>query len=161
MLRVSHRAAGFALAACLPILACGAARRDADRALDPRFVAVHNALSAMGLVQIGPIQQGVLAQGGEAQVRLALPAGCVTIVAFGSEGFRDIDATLLDARGAPLAHDTTAEPQAVVHACVDLADTYTRIVHAPAGCGFCIAAPWAAGAPAPGAPDPPPARPPL
>ena len=62
------------------------------------------------------------------RTRVTLPAGCVTLVAFGGDGVLDLDATLLDARGAPIAHDTTAEPQAVLHACVDVADTYTVVV---------------------------------
>ena len=71
-------------------------------------MAVHNALAAMGLAQVGAIQQGVLAEGQTARVTLDLPAGCVTVAAIGGAGVRDIDATLLDAREAPLAHDTTS-----------------------------------------------------
>src|SRR5580704_288305 len=124
MVNVRYRATGLALAGWVSLAACGTVRRGPEGALEPRFVAVHNALAAMGLAQVGPIHQGVLGPASETRVNVQLPAGCVTIVAFGGDGLRDIDATLLDARGTPLAHDTTAESQAVLHACVELADTY-------------------------------------
>ncbi|MGH7434407.1 MAG: hypothetical protein ACRENE_01900, partial [Polyangiaceae bacterium] len=147
-----HREAGLAAMALASLVACGAAHRDPVRSLDPRFVAVHNALAAMGLAQVGPIQQGVLAPEHEVRARVTLPAGCVTLVAFGGDGVLDLDATLLDARGAPVAHDTTAEPQAVLHACVDAADTYTVVVRAAIGGGPWVLAAWAGGAAAGAAP---------
>ena len=50
--------ASVSLAAAL-LFAC-ASTRDGG-ALEPRFVAIHNALTAMGLAQVGAIQQGSLA----------------------------------------------------------------------------------------------------
>src|SRR5215831_4563323 len=111
-----------AFAGLLLVGAC-ASTRDGGGALEPRFIAVHNALAAMGLAQVGAIQQGVLGEGQTARVTLDLPAGCVTVAAIGGGGFRDIDATLLDAREAPLAHDTTTEPQAVLRPCLESAGT--------------------------------------
>jgi len=131
---------GLALAA-----ACGASRGNGGGALEPRFVAVHNALSAMGLAQVGPIQEGALAEGREARVSLALPAGCVTVVAVGGDGVRDLDATLLDARAKPLAHDTTNEPQAVLRACLEAGDTYVLVVKVASGAGPWVAATWVGG----------------
>jgi hypothetical protein len=131
-------------------------------ALEPRFVAVHNALAAMGLAQIGPIHEGVLAQGHEARVPLDLPAGCTTIVAVGGDGLRDVDAALLDPQGKPLAHDTTSEPQAVLHACLDAADTYELVIKAASGAGSWVAATWEGGVgtgPAPRDPSLPVAQP--
>src|SRR5581483_6030684 len=162
MVSLRHRTAGLALAAAASLAACGASHRDPVRSLDPRFVAVHNALAAMGLAQVGPIQQGVLPPEHEARTRVALPVGCVTLVAFGGDGVLDLDVTLLDARGAPIAHDTTAEPQAVLHACVDVADTYTVVVRTAVGGGPWVLATWiggaaagsASGAPEQGAPAP-------
>ncbi|MCL2451040.1 MAG: hypothetical protein FWD17_19010, partial [Polyangiaceae bacterium] len=142
------RRVAWAAAAVLAPVACLTTRQSGP--LDPRFVAVHNTLSAMGLAQVGPIQEGTLAAGREVRVPLALPAACVTIVALGSEGIRDIDATLVDSRGAPLAHDTTSEPQAVLHPCLDAADTYALVVRAASGAGSWVTATWAGGlAPAP------------
>jgi len=134
-----------ALVGLVLVAACGASRGDRGGALEPRFVAVHNALSAMGLAQIGPIQEGALAEGREARLSLALPAGCVTVVAVGGDGVRDLDATLLDAHAKPLAHDTTNEPQAVLRACVDASDTYVLVVKVASGAGAWVAATWVGG----------------
>jgi hypothetical protein len=131
------------------VLAC-ASTRGTGGALEPRFVAVHNALAAMGLAQVGPIHEGVLAEGRESRIPLELFAGCTTIAAVGAEGVRDLDATLLDPQGRPLAHDTTSEPQAVLRACLDATDTYVLVVKAAAGAGAWIAATWQGGAAGPG-----------
>src|ERR1700704_4024085 len=92
----------LAVCAGLALLAC-ASTRGGGGTLEPRFVAVHNALAALGLAQVGPIHEGVLAEGREARIGLDLAAGCTTIAAVGGEGVRDVDATLLDARGHALA----------------------------------------------------------
>jgi hypothetical protein len=155
MSRVPHRSRISVCVGLLLLAACGFTRTAGSGALEPRFVAVHNALAAMGLVQVGPIQEGVLGEGREARVALQLPAGCLTIVAIGGEGMRDVDATLLDSRGTPLAHDTTAEPQAVLRPCVEGPDAYVLVVKAASGAGPWVAATWAGGvgnaAPAPSA----------
>jgi hypothetical protein len=120
--------------------------------LEPRFVAVHNALAALGLAQVGPIQEGTLREGQEARVQLSLPAGCVTVVALGGEGVRDLDATLLDGHGTPLAHDTTIEPQAVLRPCLEGTDAYVLLLKATAGGGTWTTATWAGGVAGKGAP---------
>ncbi|HEX3772075.1 MAG TPA: hypothetical protein VHV30_14465 [Polyangiaceae bacterium] len=144
--------ASLAILAVLVVVCAGACASTRDGgALEPRFVAVHNALTAMGLAQVGPIQQGSLAEGQTTRVSLELPAGCVTVAAIGGAGVRDVDATLIDPRGTPLAHDTTAEPQAVLRPCLEAADTYVLAVKVAAGAGPWIAAAWAGGLPAPAA----------
>jgi hypothetical protein len=143
-LRVIAGSIGLSLA-----VACAATRGGGSGALEPRFVAVHNAFAAMGLAQVGPIHEGSLAEGQEARVPLDLPAGCTTVVALGGDGVRDIDATLADARGRSIAHDTTSEPQAVLRACVDTGDTYALVVRAAAGSGPWVVATWAGGVGAP------------
>jgi hypothetical protein len=127
--------------------ACIGSRGNVGGPLDPRFVAVHNTLSAMGMAQVGPIQEGALREGGEARTSISLPAGCVTIVAIGADGLRNLDAALLDSRGAPLAHDTTEEPQAALHVCLDAPDTVTLVVKAASGAGSWAAVTWAGGGP--------------
>jgi hypothetical protein len=150
--RTPLAAAGVAIAGvAFAVLAACASSRDGGGPLEPRFVAVHNALAAMGLAQVGPIQQGTLAEGQTARVILDLPAGCVTVAAIAGEGVRDVDATLLDARGASLAHDTTTEPQAVLRPCLDAPGVYTLSVKASSGGGSWVAAAWAGGVPSPGA----------
>jgi hypothetical protein len=135
------------VAACLglSLVACVATRDGGTGALEPRFVAVHNAFAAMGLAQVGPIREGSLAEGQEARVALDLPAGCTTVVAFGGQGVRDVNAALMDGRGQVVAHDTTSEPQAVLRVCVEGADAYVLVVKAAAGAGSWVVATWAGG----------------
>jgi len=147
MRRARHRLGAAVCTGLLAVAACTSTRGTGGLvALDPRFVAVHNTLAAMGLVELGPIHEGALAEAREARVALELPAGCVTIVAIGGEGVRDIDATLLDPRGSPVAHDTTAEPQAVLRSCLESADTYALVVRVAAGAGSWAVATWVGGA---------------
>jgi hypothetical protein len=125
-------------------IACTPTRPPAG-ALEPRFVAVHNTLAAMGMAQVGPIHEGTLAEGREERVPLELPAGCTTIVAVGGDGVRDLDVTLVGPQGTPVAHDTTAEPQAVLRACFEAPDAYVLVVKAVAGGGSWVAATWEGG----------------
>lgn len=143
------------LGASLLLLACASAASVAcstTRAgeLEPRYVAVHNAFAALGMVQTGPIQQGSLAEGRDAKLRLDLGAGCAAIVALGGPGVRDVDVALLDADDKPVAHDTTKEPQATVRTCPEVAGRYTLVVKMAAGSGDFVTATWAGGATAPG-----------
>ena len=57
------------------------------------------------------------------------------MAAIGGPGIADLDATLTNASGAPLAHDTTTEPQAVLHPCLEAAGAYVLAVKAAAGAG--------------------------
>ena len=113
--------------------------------LDPRYVAVHNAYSAIGLTEIGPLQQGSLGEGNEARVTVDLTAQCVTLVGIGGDGVRDLDVSLLDPNAKQVAHDTTHEPEAVVRACLDAPGTYTLVVKMAAGSGTYVAATWSGG----------------
>lgn len=131
----------------VPVLAaCAASGTAGTGALEPRFVAVHNTLSAMGLAQVGPLHEGTLAEGHEARAAIELSGACATIVAVGGAGVRDLDAQLLDARGQPVAHDTTAEPQAVLRVCPEAAGAFTLVVRATSGAGSWVAAAWQGGA---------------
>jgi len=115
-------------------------------AVEPRFVAIHNALAAMGLAQVGPMQRGSLAEGREARLPIELAAQCTTLVALGGDGVRDLDAALVDPTGKSLAHDVTRDPQAVVHACVDAPGTYTLVLTMRRGSGDFVTAAWSGGA---------------
>ncbi|HSO39525.1 MAG TPA: hypothetical protein VLT33_43665 [Labilithrix sp.] len=131
------------LAALGPVaVACGASRTGE---LEPRYVAVHNTLAAMGLAQVGPIQQGSLAEGRETRMRVDLLAQCTTIVAIGGPGVRDLEVSLLDPDDKPVAHDTTKEPQATLRTCPASAGHYTLVVKMAAGAGDFVAASWAGG----------------
>lgn len=144
----SSRLLGAALVAgaALAGVACGASRA---AELEPRYVAVHNTLAAMGLAQVGPIQQGSLAEGRESRVRVELAAQCTTLVVLGGQGVRDIDVALLDPDEKPVAHDTTKEPQATLRVCPERAGHYTLVVKMVAGAGDFMTATWTGGATAP------------
>ena len=126
----------------LVAVACNASRTGE---LEPRYVAVHNTLAALGLVQVGPIQQGSLAEGREMRMRVDLLAQCTTIVTIGGPGVRDLDVALLDPDDKPVAHDTTKEPQATLRTCPSNAGHYTLVVKMTAGAGDFMAATWAGG----------------
>ena len=89
-----------------------------SQAVDPRFLALHNAFSAMGLAQVGPVQQGSLVEGREARLPIELQAQCTTLVAMGGAGVRDLDLVVQDDAGNALGHDATHDSQAVVRVCV-------------------------------------------
>jgi len=131
------RTADF-LAAALLISACSATKTE----IDPRFVAVHNTLSSMGLAQIGPMQQGTLREGGEARVTVDLPAQCTTVVVIGSAGVKDVDLVVIDPQGNPLGHDATHGPEAVVRACAETAGTYTLAIKMASGSGDFLTGLW-------------------
>lgn len=134
------------------LAACAASR---STEIDPRFVAVHNTLTSMGLAQVGPVQQGTLVEGREARLPIELGAQCATLVTMGGDGVRDLDAQLLDPRGNPVAKDASHEPQAVLRACVETAGTYTLVVKMSAGSGEFLTAMWSGGIQAGGAPGGP------
>jgi hypothetical protein len=58
---------------------------------------------------------------------------------------RDLDATLFDPSGSPVAHDVTRDPEAVVRACVDHPGTYALAVRMADGAGEFLAATWSGG----------------
>jgi hypothetical protein len=111
------------------------------RSLDPRYVAVHNALAAAGFVEVGPIRRGALTVGHETRVPIEVSTPCTTIVVMGTDGVRDLDVTLLDPAGATVAHDTSHESEAALRACIQSAGggsgggpgTYTLVLRTGAG----------------------------
>lgn len=119
--------------------ACSAAPRT-----DPlgRYVAVHNTLSAMGLVQQGPVQRGSLGEGKDTKLTVDLPVGCTTLVALGGEGVQDVDVELSDSSGKARGKDTTTDREAVVRVCVEEAGKYTLSVKMRKGAGEFLAATW-------------------
>lgn len=124
------------------VAACGPSRTGE---LEPRYVAVHNAMAAMGLAQVGPIQRGSLAEGRETRLPLDLGAQCTTIVTLGGAGVRDVEVTLLDAEDKPVAHDTTRDPQAALRTCPEKPAKYTLVVKMAQGSGDFVTATWAGG----------------
>jgi hypothetical protein len=114
-------------------------------AVDARYVAVHNAMTALGLAPAGPLQQGALAEGAEARLSLDLPAQCTTVMVLGGDGTRDVDVSVVDPDGKTLARDTTHDPQAVVRACSDTAGPHVVTVRMARGAGSFLVSAWAGG----------------
>jgi hypothetical protein len=136
--RPSHLLAGFA--ALIGIGSC-ATTRGTD-GLDPKYVAVHNALAATGLAEIGPIRRGPLPEGGEVRVTLDLATPCTTIVVMATEGVHDLDVKLLGPGGTPVGHDASHEPQAAVRACIESSGPFTLVLTAGSGSGQYVLATW-------------------
>ncbi len=132
----TQRGAAAALIACGVLVGC----TGPSTPVQPRYVAIHNALAALGMVEIGPIRQGTLGQGMEAHVPLGVVSGCATVVVVGGDGVRDIDAALVDAVGHSQAHDTTSEPQAVLSVCPESPQSLDLLVRVAAGSGPWISA---------------------
>jgi len=93
--------------------------------LSPRFVAVHNAMAAMGMAQTGSISEGSLEHGAKVRFDVPLEAGhCYTFVALGSSGVRDLDLRILGEDDTELGRDVTHDPQAAAQACPRAAGSY-------------------------------------
>jgi len=143
-----NREAGavVALAACgmlVGIVGCGGS----SARLEPRYVAVHNTMAAMGLAQTGAINEGSLAEGGVARSTQHLDAGqCYTYVAFGGDSVENLDVRVLDDAGTALASDATNDRQAAVRVCPDYAGDYQVVLTMTAGNGEYTLTAWS-GAP--------------
>lgn len=140
-------APGLALA----LLACASSRA----ALEPRYVAVHNTLAALGLVEVGPLHEGALAEGGEARLAVDLSAGCTLVVALGGPGVEDLDLALLDADGKVVQRDATRDAQPTLRVCIDRPQRRQVAVRASRGAGAFVAATWSGAAPAASTPPEP------
>lgn len=118
--------------------------------MSPSFVAVHNTMAAMGLAQSGEISEGSLGEGDAARVTARLRGGdCYTVVAFGSDGVKDIDVEVLDDTGEPVASDNTTDNQAAVQVCPDVDGEYQIAVRMAEGSGGYVLSSWS-GMPAAG-----------
>jgi hypothetical protein len=137
--------AGVSLCSLAVVLAaCAGARSQTD--LEPRYVAVHNTLVAMGLAETGPIQQASIAEGRDAKLKLDLPLGCTTVVVLGGPGVKDVHASVEDAQGNSIAKDSGTGPEAAVRACVPAAGAYVLAVKMQRGGGDIVCATWSGGA---------------
>lgn len=111
--------------------------------LEPRYVAVHNAMTAMGLAQTGAINEGSLSEGGVARTTQHLEAGqCTTYVALGGASVDDLDVRVQDDAGTALASDTTHDRQAAVRVCPDYAGDYQIVLTMADGHGEYTLSSW-------------------
>ncbi len=120
-------------------LACGGG----NTPLEPRFVAVHNTMSAMGMAQSGPISEGSLPDGGEARFDLSLRAGqCYTFVALGSSSVRDLDIRVVGEGDVELGRDITHDRQAAAQVCPPRSGDYQVVVSMRDGSGGYLVSSW-------------------
>lgn len=114
--------------------------------LQGRFTAVHNTLHAMGLSQVGHLSEGSLSEGATQRFPMDLEAQCYSFVAFGGDGARDVDLSILDANNNRVANDDTHDTQAVVRFCAPARGRYTLAVRMADGGGSFLLANWRGGA---------------
>lgn len=114
--------------------------------LEPRYVAVHNAMAAMGLSQTGSISEGSLPEGAEARITTAMVGGtCYTVLGLGMGGVANVDVAVLDAAGTEVAHDSSTDTHAAVQYCPSYAGDYTVVVRMARGSGGYILSSWSGG----------------
>lgn len=125
----------------------------AGSSLQNRFAAVHNTLHSMGLSQVGHISEGSLAEGATQRFAINLEAQCYSFVAFGGNGARDIDLTVLDSSNNRVGNDDAHDTQAAVRFCAPARGRYTLAVRMASGGGSFLLANWRGGAASSGGSD--------
>ncbi|MEM9069551.1 MAG: hypothetical protein AAGE52_13645 [Myxococcota bacterium] len=111
--------------------------------LEPRFVAVHNAMSAMGMAQTGAISEGSLPEGAEARLDITLQAGqCYTFVGLGSSGVNDLDVRVVGEGDVEIGRDMTHDRQAAAQVCPERTGDYQVIVTMTEGSGGYLVSSW-------------------
>jgi hypothetical protein len=114
--------------------------------MEPRYVALHNTMTALGLVQSGGLDQGNLSEGQEAVTPVDLqPGECVTFVALGESGVGDVDVIVRDEAGSELARDRTQDAQAATQFCPSYAGRFQVAVRMTRGGGGYLATSWSGG----------------
>lgn len=127
----------------LPVLLALTACGGGSSQLEPRYVAVHNAMSAMGLAQTGAISEGSLPEGAEARLTVRLGAGsCTTFVALGSSGVQDLDVRVVGEGDRELGRDVTHDRQAAAQVCADREGEYQVVVTMREGSGGYLVSSW-------------------
>ncbi len=118
-------------AASLALTSCGG-----SQGLEPRYVAVHNAMSAVGLAQTGPISEGSLGEGDEARFEMELEANqCYTFVALASGGVEDVNIRVVQEGDEELGHDQTHDRQAALQVCATRSGAHQVVVSMAEGSG--------------------------
>lgn len=111
--------------------------------MDPRFVTLHNTMTALGLTQSGSISEGSLAEGTEAHFDgLLQPGQCYTVVALGSDGVANLDVVVTDEAGTDVAHDATQDGEAAVQFCPQYPANYRISVRMTRGGGGYMVTSW-------------------
>ncbi len=147
MRTVKNSSSARAWALCL----AGVAACTSSGGVHGRFTAVHNTMVSLGLNQLGHISEGSLDEGASVNLPVELDAQCYTFVAFGANGARDVDVSLLDANSQRLGGDTTHDTHAALHYCVRTRGRYVLSVRMASGSGSYLVGTWQGGAASGGA----------
>ncbi|MFO0692078.1 MAG: hypothetical protein U0230_00840 [Polyangiales bacterium] len=140
-MRQNHRAWGAA-ALAVAIAGCGSSAMK----IEPRYVAVQNAMSGVGFAQVGPISEASLDRGGEIRIPIELAAGeCRTFVALGERSIDDLDVVVRDPQGNDLAHDEGIGRNATATVCDPEGGAFDVVVRARDGHGGVIVSSFAGG----------------
>lgn len=111
--------------------------------IEPRYVAVHNALVAAGMAQSGPIERAELDEGADRRMVSHFEAGrCYALVALGSAGVRDLDVSVRDEGGDVVGKDTTHDREAAVRFCPERTGDYQVVLHMARGHGDLVFSSW-------------------
>lgn len=122
----------------VPVLAIAPLVASCSRSLavEPRLVAVQNALAAVGYTQSGALSELSLGSGDEARVPVDLESGeCRTFIALGSSRVRNVDIVVYDQGGNERAHDESHGRNASVEVCVGGAEHVDIAVRVTSGGG--------------------------
>lgn len=123
----------------LMVMSCGGA----EARLEPRFVAVHNTMTAMGMAQTGPISEGSLPEGVDATVDVELHGGeCYTFVGLGGPAVRDLDVRVVGEGDEELGRDVTHDRQAAAQVCPERSGEYHLVVTMTEGHGSYMVTSW-------------------
>lgn len=142
---VPNALAWLPLAAALLILfvSCGTGSGAGDPSA--RFFAVHNALQASGMTQIGGVSRGQLAPGASLKLPIDLGAQCVTVVALGAGETVDLELSLINSDGKVVAHDDTRGPDASIRYCPDHPGKHELALRMADGWGTYLISLWGGG----------------
>ena len=145
-----RRPARSLIAAAMLLVGAGACFATGARSggeLESRFATVHNALTAIGMSEVGALHEARLADGQEGKIDLELTVGCTTIVAVGAGTIIDLDAALTDVAGTRVARGTAHTSEATIRACNETAGTYSLRLKAARGGGTVLVSTWSGGTP--------------
>ncbi len=138
----SPRRALVGIALTSALAACTAAPNSAYT----RMIAAHNALATQGLAQVGSVSTATISEGQSFRAPSDLEAGCYTFMAFGSEGIRDVDLTVVNAQGQTVAQENAHEAQAGVRFCPSSRGRFQVTARAAQGSGLVTLSTWRGGA---------------
>ena len=132
--------------ALFAVLAVGSACGGTEPQLEPRFVALHNAMQAMGMSRLGAISEGSLPEGAEARLEVELAAGqCYTFVALGDDRVEDVDLRVVNESGDEVGRDTTYDRHAAAQVCPEESGSHQVVVRMANGSGGYAVTSWSGG----------------